>query len=394
LHDVIVIGGGPAGSRTASRLAAAGHKVLVLERKSRLGDPVCCTGIVSRECADTFKFSDSIILGRLNGARLFSPGGHSLHLWRPQVQAYVVDRGALDRSLAEQAMQAGAEFLLNFKVASLRLDNNAVRVDGLILGEKCSMQARSTVIAGGFGTNSPLYPGKYQISDFTFGIQAEVTVDGIDEVEIYFSHRFAPDFFGWLVPTSPGKALAGLMTRRDAGTCIKLFLDFLKDHGKIKSPVKEPGFRPIPLKPLRVISGRRYLVAGSAAGQVKPLTGGGIYYSLLCADMAAETLHAALEKDDLSGKSLSAYSRNYRSRLGQELAMSYRGRQIYEHLSDDTIDKIFKIAQSNGIVNSLLQSDEITFDWHGQAVKKLIREKALAGILNVVKLPFSRVGTI
>ncbi|GAI10492.1 unnamed protein product, partial [marine sediment metagenome] len=41
-------------------------------------------------------------------------------------------------------------------------------------------------------------------------------------------------------------------------------------------------------------------MVGDAAGQVKPTTGGGIYYGLLCADIAANNLHRALENDDLS----------------------------------------------------------------------------------------------
>jgi len=388
-----VIGGGPAGSRTAFRLAAAGHKVLVLEKKTCLGEPVCCTGIISPECIHAFQISGSVILRSLNSARIFSPGGRSLHVQRPQTQACVVDRGAFDRTLAEQAIQAGAEFLLDFTVENLHLDNDSIRIDGLFRKEKFSVAARSVVIAGGFGNKSPAYPGKFQISDFTIGVQAEVTVDSIDEVEVYFSNRFAPDFFAWLVPTSPGKALAGLMSRRNTGTCLKLYLDFLKEHGKIKAMEKKPEYRPIPLRPLPRVSGRRFLVAGSAAGQVKPLTGGGIYYGMLCADLAAETLHAALEKDDLSGRSLSTYSKNYRSRLGKEVSTSYWGRQIYEHFNDQNIDKLFEIAQSNGIVASLLESDEVTFDWHGQTVKKLIREKALTGIWDIIKSPLSRIGT-
>ncbi len=51
LADVLVIGGGPVGSYVAHELASMAHEVVVLERGDRPGKKVCCTGIISRECA-------------------------------------------------------------------------------------------------------------------------------------------------------------------------------------------------------------------------------------------------------------------------------------------------------------------------------------------------------
>ena len=55
MADVIVIGGGPAGSYTALTLAKAGVSTLVLEAKKEIGLKVNCTGIVSLECANRFQ---------------------------------------------------------------------------------------------------------------------------------------------------------------------------------------------------------------------------------------------------------------------------------------------------------------------------------------------------
>ena len=62
MYDVIVIGGGPVGSYVAYKLAGMGHKVMVLERKRRIGESVCCTGIVGQECVDSFAIEDNVIL--------------------------------------------------------------------------------------------------------------------------------------------------------------------------------------------------------------------------------------------------------------------------------------------------------------------------------------------
>ncbi len=61
MYDVIVIGSGPTGSYTAYKLAEKGHKVMVLERKPRVGESVCCTGIVSQECVNAFTIEDRVI---------------------------------------------------------------------------------------------------------------------------------------------------------------------------------------------------------------------------------------------------------------------------------------------------------------------------------------------
>ena len=59
---MVVVGGGPIGSYVAYKLAEMGDGVAVVERRERLGGPVCCTGIISQECVSSFAIDDSVIL--------------------------------------------------------------------------------------------------------------------------------------------------------------------------------------------------------------------------------------------------------------------------------------------------------------------------------------------
>ena len=99
-------------------------------------------------------------------------------------------------------------------------------------------------------------------------------------------------------------------------------------------------------------------------------------------------MHLALEKGDLSAKSLAKYERGWRRKLGRELKIGYYARKLYEHLSDRQIDRLFDIIKSNDIDDALLKADDLSFDWHGKVVLRLIRHMVLSRAIKVMKLPF------
>jgi flavin-dependent dehydrogenase len=159
-------------------------------------------------------------------------------------------------------------------------------------------------------------------------------------------------------------------------------------EGKIVSAEAELSYGGIPLKPLAKTYSDRLVVVGDAAGQVKPTTGGGIYYGLLCADITADTLHRALQSDDLSLRSLSQCEREWRKKLWRELEIDYYARKFYERLGDSQIDRIFDIIKSNGIDRALLEAEDLSFDWHSKAVLRLMGHRAVSKTLELMKLPF------
>lgn len=388
-----VIGGGPTGSQVAYRLAGMGYWVVVVEQKARLGEPVCCTGIISQECVRSFAIDESVVWRRVNSARVFSPAGKLLRLWRPEPQACIVDRAAFNATLARRAQAQGAEYRLSSPVRSIKVGSDSVSLeithhrDGTNI-----LSARAVVLATGFG--SPLVErlGLGKVGDFVGGVQAEVATTGVDEVEVYLGQTIAPAFFAWLVPTASQRALVGLMSRRNQRFYLQKLISSLQTQGKIASASAEFSYSGIPLKPLARTYSARLIVVGSAAGQVKPTTGGGIYYGLLCADMAANTLHRALASDTLSARSMAHYEREWQKKLGRELKIGYWARKLYERLSDSQIDRLFDIIKSHGIDDALLQAGDLSFDWHGGVVLRLLGHQVLAKAIDGVKIPFARRG--
>jgi len=291
-------------------------------------------------------------------------------------------------AIANWAQGKGVQYVLNSPVRDIEVGNDGVRVEAAQQGEGLNFEARVVVIATGFGSRLVGGLGLGKIGDFIMGAQAEVETIGVDEVEVYFGQEVAPDFFAWLVPTSPLKALVGLLSRRSPGLYLRKLISSLLAQGKIVSDEAELSDRGISLKPLARTYGRRLVVVGDAAGQVKPTTGGGIYYGLLCANIAANNLHRALDDDDLSARNLASYEREWKKKLGRELKIGYWARKFYEHLSDRQVDKVFDIIKSNGIDEALLKTDDLSFDWHGEVILRLLGHRVLSKAIKAMKIPF------
>jgi digeranylgeranylglycerophospholipid reductase len=376
MYDVIVVGGGPVGSQTAYRLAEAGNNVLVLEAKKDLKGPVCCTGIISRECADTFGLDGQIVLRRASSARFFSPSGESISLGREDIEACVVDRPALDSLLAEKAMRAGARYLFDTPVHGLEITRENVCVTSGVNGKSVRYEALALVLACGPGAKITTEAGLKMPVEFACGAQAEVTSD-VTQIEVYFGHKFAPGSFAWLVPSHPGRALVGLMTRRNPVSYLKKFVALLQEQQRI-SGIGEIRARIIPLQPLARTFGRRLVTVGSAAGQVKPITGGGIYFGLLCAEMAAITLNDAIKTGDLTARSLKGYEKAWRARLAGEIRRAYWARKIFEKLNDSQINILSRFVEKSGFDRTLGELPGLSFDWHGNLAVNFLKTRALS----------------
>ena len=370
-HDVVIVGAGPAGSRVARRLSQLGYSVVVVDKNLRPGDGVCCTGILSQECLDAFSLDNGLVLRQASSAKFLSPSGEYLRMCRQSPVAAIVDRSRLNTHLAKIAEASGARYLFDARVSDILPRPDAVEI--IINGqpEERVLRAKAAVISTGFGSALPVRLGLGEIKQFVFGAQAQVATNGIDEVEVYFDQKLTPGGFAWLVPTTDGRGLVGLLTRGQADSSLENLLEALSSQGKIASSLAEPSYDVVPLKPLPRTYADRVLVVGEAAGQVKPTTGGGVYYGLLCADIAAGVLQQAFEADDFSASVLSAYEDRWRAKLNRELVIGYWARSLLSKLSNKKIDSLFRLADKEGLPELISSGNGFSFDWHGRLLLKL-----------------------
>lgn len=378
IFDVAIVGAGPAGSYTAWKLAGKGYRVVVLEEHETIGEPVSCTGIIGLDCFKKFPLSRDSILLAASSARFYSPAGKEIIVQKEEVQAYIVDRAAFDRDLAKKATEAGAVYYSGRHVNNIAVNARSVELSSN--HKKEAIEARAAVIASGFKSKLTELLGLGDIKSFAFGAQVEVALRSEAITEVYFGDHVAPYFFAWLAPISREKALAGLFSRTRQSAYLLSFLNRLRSEGKIAGETGKVVFGGVPIGMLPRSYADRVLVVGDAAGQVKPTTGGGIYYGLLCADIAADTLDKALRQDDLSRKSLREYEVKWKGLLGREIRTGLLARNIYQKLSDSRIEKAFEIILKLDLHNTILRDRNFSFDWQASTILKALGHRALKSL--------------
>jgi len=377
MYDIIIIGAGPVGSYLANKMARLGYSVLVLDKKAAAGQDVCCTGIISKDCFNLLPADINLVKRPVCSARFVAPSGKSLELSRNDEVAYVIDRIALEQVLADAARASGARFLFRSNVIDVKSSAECIQVTANCKGRKTRFEAETAVISNGFGSPLPARLGLGEISKFVVGAQAEVST-GIDDIEIYFDRGLDSGGFSWLVPTGRNRGLVGQLTLGQPKRYFKKLLSALKTRGKIATTEVIPAYRAIPLQPLPKTYGDRLLVVGEAAGQVKPTTGGGIYYGLVCADIVADTLHRAFQVQDFSASRLASYDRRWRARLGKELKIGYWVQRIYLMLDNRQIERIYNFISRNGMPRFIAELKDFPFDWHSQLVLKTLKHISMA----------------
>ncbi|NWF77653.1 MAG: NAD(P)/FAD-dependent oxidoreductase [Chloroflexi bacterium] len=389
-YDVIIVGAGPAGSYIAYELASRGHNVGVFEQRSVLETNTCCTGIISTECFCSLELSPELVLTKVNSAKFFPPSGKYLRLQTENVQAYVVNRLLLDKALASKAQSQGAQYFYSSPVIDVIPGKDSIQVEALCSRASEIFSARAVVLANGFRPKLPKKLGLGKIKSFLIGAQAEVEAKDVGELEVYFSQKIAPGGFAWLVPTcvgtSPNKAYVGLLATSQAKLHLQKFLNNLFSQSKITSREVKIEQKAIPVGTLARSYRDRILVIGDAAGQVKPTTGGGIYFGHLGARIAARVLDEALHSDNLTADRLSRYQKEWKAKMGRELSRGYWARRAYAKLGDRQIEAIFNALDPNGLAKALLKPDNFSFDWHSRFILAILRHSSAYPWLKIRRL--------
>jgi geranylgeranyl reductase family protein len=379
--DVVIVGGGPAGLYAALGLARSGYQVEVVEEHASIGDPVHCTGVLARDAFRTFDVSSRSVLNDLNTVRFHAPSGDCVEYSTTTVEAVVIDRRQFDCELAQRAARAGVRF------TQARVTDVAIQPDGVAVSAGgATIRGRACALACGASYALQRRLGLGMPRVLLQSAQAELPAGRPGDVEVHFGADVAPGGFAWAVPVHRGDRSCvriGVMCDSDAARRFWLMVETLRTRWGLQVPDScVPRQKVLPLAPLERTYGDRLLVLGDAAGLVKATTGGGIYYSLLSGQLAADVLGRALAdgtSEALEASRLAEYQKAWRRRLGAELRWQLILRRIAQRLSDHDIDGLFELAHTDGLMPLVRRT--ASFNHHGDFIVALLKHPPARRVL-------------
>lgn len=380
--QLAVVGAGPAGS-TAALAAARELDVVLIDRKSEIGSPVQCGGFLPEawelegllphaRLPETLKeIPDRCILHKTRLQRIYSPSGMSKEF---AVAGRVLDRRAFDRHLAGLAARAGARIL---PATRATMAGGELRLSGRY-GGKISPR----MIIGADGPSSVI--SQYMENpDQEVGIcleyeMADVNIDS-DAAEMYFSARYAPGGYAWIIPLGKDTANVGVGVRASYLSRQKLpdILDgFVREHPLASKKLKSGevlavmrGLVPAGGTPGLIQKGNMIL-AGDAAGHVLATSGGGIPLAIVAGRIAGEYAIEQL----LGVKPLEDYPSRIRREFGRELTRSVQIRRMVDVAmrSDRLINALFAALspeQMKSVMRAQIPSPLKSREWSDGATE-------------------------
>ena len=291
-YDLVIAGGGPAGTSAAITAARLGGRVLVLERGRFPRDKVCGE-FISPEALGLLEClldRDSEAAAKLRSAPRIT---HARALVADRCMEFPlaapgtsIPRVDLDVWLWKAAETAGAEARQGVTVASIE-QNGLFKVatsEGAFL-------AKSVVNASGRWSNlNPVAPSRSSDGAPWLGIKGHfLENDHSDSVDLYFF----PGGYCGVQPLGGGEVNACAMVRADRARSLEEVFALhphLQERSRQWQPATEPIVTaPLVFRPPQVLSAG-ILQAGDGAGFLDPFIGDGISAALHSGALAAQAL--------------------------------------------------------------------------------------------------------
>jgi geranylgeranyl reductase family protein len=341
--DVIVVGAGTGGCLAAKTTAEAGLKVCLIERKKReeIGEKICGDAMGEHHLKNLGleKPQNGELEKRIEGIKIYSPDLETVFtIAHEDFVGYLLNRRLFGQWLLKMALDEGAILLDSTQCLEPTIEKGfvtGVSAKNLKTGKNVQLRGKVVLDATGFlAVIRRKLPKQMGIENEVANEDVEACYREIRQLrqeaentkycEIYFNQNVTPGGYAWIFPKTGAKVNAGLgiCMRGDFPNPKKQFYKHILTKPMFEGSLLLNGgawYDPT-RKPLDNMVGNGIAIIGDAACLVNPIHGGGIGPSMLSGYLAGKTIVEALEKGDVSQKSLWPYNRKYMEMYGTKQA--------------------------------------------------------------------------
>jgi digeranylgeranylglycerophospholipid reductase len=348
-YDLVVVGGGPAGSSAAFAAAKNGIKVALLEKENSIAETVRTSGVTWIQNIKEFGIPDDCFNPIKNFS--FCSPNNEVTISDTVARAAVLDVRKTYRWLAKEAEQSGADIFVKMNV-----DEVLKNEKGDIIGVKgkgpdgtVTFHSKIVIDASGFTSTVCKAMGfATQWKRFGAGAEYEVEVENVDPQTwwLMVGQQYSPAGYAWIFPLGNNRVRIGVGVGKpesnvDPTQRLKEIMETrlgpISKLGKITPIEFHYGLIPNDGLSRKTVFNNLILV-GDSAGQANPLVLEGIRYAIKFGRVAGKVSADAIKSGKTDKETLEVYEKNWRKDIESKINSAGKVQDRWIGLTDEEWD--------------------------------------------------------
>ncbi len=355
-YDLVIVGGGPAGSSAAYAAAKNGIKVALLEKENSIAETVRTSGVTWIQNIKEFGIPDDCFNPIKNFS--FCSPNNEVTISDAIPRAAVLDVRKTYRWLANEAKNAGTDIFvkMNIKNVIKNEKGDIIGVEGAGSNGETTFHSKVVIDASGFpSTVCKAMEFAPQWKRFGAGAEYEMKVENIDSETwwLMVGQEYSPAGYAWIFPLGKDRVRIGVGVGKPESNVdptqrlkeiIEKKLGPIKKLGKLTEIEFHYGLIPNDGLSRKTVFNNLILV-GDSAGQANPLVLEGIRYAIKFGRIAGKVSSDAIKSGNTNKESLYPYEDNWRKEIESKINSASKIQNRWIGLTDEEWDKELDIIK-------------------------------------------------